>query len=107
MGDRATPAECKTMLASRLAEFETGMSRCLKYPDAVPDKAYAAFLSFTYNVGTGAFCGSTLARKVNAGDLRGGCLELLKWDKAAGIRLPGLTMRRQAESALCLEGIGG
>lgn len=105
MGDRATTAECKDMLAVRLVEFETGMTRCLKNPAAVPDKPYAAFLSFTYNVGIGAFCKSTLARKVNAGDIRGGCMELLKWDKAAGIRLPGLTRRRQAENAFCLRGL--
>ncbi|MER8967730.1 lysozyme [Mesorhizobium sp. M0808] len=105
MGDHATPAECKDMLAVRLVEFETGMTRCLKNPAALPDQPYAAFLSFTYNVGVGAFCSSTLARKVNAGDVRGGCMELLKWDKAAGIRLPGLTKRRLAENALCLRGL--
>ena len=105
MGQYKTTAECKDMLADRLVEFETGMVRCLKAPEKVPDPSYAAFLSFTYNVGVGAFCKSTLARKVNAGDLRGGCDELLKWDRAAGIRLPGLTKRRQQERALCLRGV--
>jgi lysozyme len=105
MGDTATVAECKAMLADRLVEFETGMRKCLAAPDRVPDPSYTAFLSFTYNVGTGAFCKSTLRRKVDAGDLRGGCDELLKWDKAAGIRLPGLTKRRQAERILCLKGV--
>lgn len=105
MGDRKSAAECKAMLGDRLVEFETGMVRCLKAPDKVPDPAYAAFLSFSYNVGTGAFCKSTLVRRVNAGDLRGACDELLKWDKAAGIRLPGLTKRRQQERALCLQGV--
>lgn len=105
MGDYKSTAECKAMLGDRLVEFETGMVKCLKAPDKVPDPAYAAFLSFSYNVGTAAFCRSTLVRKVNAGDLRGGCDELLKWDKAAGIRLPGLTKRRQQERALCLQGV--
>ncbi len=105
MGDYKTTAACKDMLGDRLVEFETGMARCLNAPDKLPDPAYTAFLSFSYNVGTGAFCKSTLVRKVNGGDLRGGCDELLKWDKAAGIRLPGLTKRRQQERALCLEGV--
>lgn len=102
MGDKATVAECKAMLAGRLVEFETGMMKCVKVP--LPDPSFTAFLSFTYNVGTGAFCKSTLARKLNAGDLRGACNELSKWDKAAGIRLPGLTKRRQIERDLCLKG---
>lgn len=105
MGDRATPAECKSMLRDRLAEFETGMTKCIREPDRVPDPSFAAFLSFTYNVGEGAFCKSTLVRKLNAGDLRGACNELSKWDRAAGIRLPGLTKRRQEEHALCLQGV--
>lgn len=105
MGDRATVAECKQMLGDRLIEFEMGVRSCLRAPDAVPDGAYAAFISFAYNVGTGAFCGSTLARKVNAGDLRGACNELPKWAKARGIKLPGLVKRREAERQLCLKGL--
>jgi lysozyme len=104
MGDAYTVQQCKDMLGDRLHEFETGMRACLKSPDAIPDKPYEAFLSFSYNVGTGAFCNSTMARKINAGDIRGACDEFPKWDKAAGIRLPGLTKRRTAERALCVEG---
>jgi lysozyme len=105
MGDHHTPAECKDMLVSRLQEFETGMRRCLVMPDSIPDQPYAAFLSFSYNVGTGAFCKSSVARNANAGNLRDACDALLMWDKAAGIRLPGLTKRRQQERALCLQGV--
>lgn len=105
IGDVATAAQCKTMLADGLAEFETGMRKCLTSPDAIPDKPYVAFLSLSYNIGTGAFCRSTLVRKVNAGDVRGGCDELLKWDRAGGMRWKGLTRRRQEERALCLEGL--
>lgn len=104
MGDGYTVQQCKDMLGDSLREFETGMRACLVNPDRIPDKPYEAFLSFTYNVGTGAFCKSTMARKINAGDLRGACDEFPKWDKAAGIRLPGLTKRRTAERALCVEG---
>lgn len=104
IGDVATVAQCKTMSAHGLADFETGMRKCLTSPDTIPDKPYVAFLSLSYNIGTGAFCRSTLVRKVNAGDVRGGCDELLKWDRAGGMRWKGLTRRRQEERALCLEG---
>lgn len=105
MGDSYTVAQCKEMLGDSLKEFETGMRACMKQPDQVPAGAYVASLSITYNIGTGAFCKSTLLRKLNAGDVRGACDEFRKWDKAAGIRLPGLTKRRLAERALCLNGL--
>jgi lysozyme len=105
MGDYKTTAECKDMLADRLVEFETGMRKCLVYPDRMPAGAYTAFLSASYNIGTAAFCKSSMAKRANQGDLKGACNALLMWDKAAGIRLPGLTRRRQEERKLCLSGI--
>lgn len=104
MGDRYTVEQCKAMLGNSLVQYETGMLRCIRQPEKVPDKSYVAFLSFTYNVGVGAFCGSTLAKKVNRGDLIGACNELPKWVKAKGITLPGLVKRRAEEKTLCLEG---
>lgn len=103
MGDKATVDECKTMLGNRLVEFSAGVDKCLKV--YVPDQPYTAFVSFSYNVGNGAFCSSTLARKANAGDLVGACNELPKWVKAKGITLPGLVKRRADERALCLSGV--
>lgn len=105
IGDKKTVAECKAMLANRLAEFETGMRRCIKNPDAIPDKPYVVFLSLSYNVGTGAFCNSTLVRKLNAGDIRGACNELPKWNRAGGIVWKGLVNRRASERKMCLEGL--
>jgi len=102
-GDAATPAECDAMLARNLIKYEQGLDRCLTAP--VPGKTKVAFLSWTYNVGVGAACKSTLVRKANAGDLAGACNELLKWDKAGGRVVNGLTARRKAERVLCLEGL--
>lgn len=105
MGDRYTADECRVMLGDGLAEFETGMRRCLVAPDAIPAKPYVAFLSLSYNIGTGAFCRSTLVRKVNAGDIRGACDEILKWNRAGGRVVKGLSNRRKEERAICLEGL--
>lgn len=106
LGDRYTKSECKEMLKESLIEHEKGMRQCLRRPDDLPDLTYGAFLSFTYNVGVGAFCRSTMARKVNANDLVGACNELPKWTKAKGITLPGLVTRREEEKAMCLSGLG-
>lgn len=104
-GMRFTKAQCDTKLVDGLADFEAGMRRCLTNPDAIPDKPYVAFLSLAYNVGTGAFCKSTVARRANAGDLRGACDALLAFNKAGGRVVQGLVNRRQAERKLCLAGL--
>jgi lysozyme len=105
LGQTKTVDECKALLTDELIHHEQGMRACLRDPDGLPAPTYGAFVSFTFNVGVGAFCKSTLARKANAGDLSGACNELLRWDRAGGVRWPGLTKRRKAERDLCLKGI--
>jgi lysozyme len=105
MGDSYTVEQCKQMLGDALVEFEAGMRKCLVLPDRLSDPTYVAFLSLSYNIGIGAFCRSTLVRKVNNGDIRGGCNEISKWNRAGGRVIKGLTRRRQEERALCLSGL--
>ncbi|WP_049012749.1 lysozyme, partial [Citrobacter freundii] len=45
---------------------------------------------------------STLLRKLNDGDVKGAADEFLRWNKAGGKVLNGLTRRREAERALFL-----
>lgn len=106
-GMKFTKAQCDVMFIASLTEHEAGMRRCLKAPDAIPDKSYVAFVSVTYNIGVGGFCGSSMARRVNAGDLRGACEALMMWNKAGGKTVRGLTNRRAAERELCLAGVAG
>ena len=98
MGQTFTREQCDDMLAKDLLEHAEALD-CIKTPMA--DGQKAAFLSFAFNVGNGAFCGSTLARKANAGDMRGACAELSRWTLAGGRELAGLVKRRAAERALC------
>lgn len=106
LGDKYTVEECKALLGDGLIEFEQGMRKCLTNPDRIPANSYVAFLSLSYNIGTGAFCRSTLARKINAGDIRGACNELPKWNRAGGKVVKGLVNRRAEERKLCLQGLG-
>lgn len=107
MGDTYTVDECKVMLGEALVEFEKGMTKCLTSPATIPDKTYVATLSLSYNIGVGAFCKSTVAKRLNAGDIKGACNAFLSWNRGGRpLRvIPGLTRRRQEERALCLEGI--
>lgn len=105
MGDHYTVQQCKDMLADQLPKYEAEVRSCLKSPDSIPINSYIAFVSFDYNVGSGNFCGSNLLRLANKGDIVGACNELPKWNKAMGIKLPGLVKRRMEERALCLTAV--
>jgi len=63
-----------------------------------------ALISFTFNVGTGAFRDSTLLRLLNGGDYGSVPAQLNRWTKASGQTLPGLVTRRKAEGALFRNG---
>lgn len=102
-GDTHTKAECEAMLDEELREYAVALGKCLKAP--LPEGAAVAFLSWSYNVGTGAACRSTAVRKANAGDLFGACDELLRWTRAGGQVRPGLVNRRRAEHALCVRSL--
>jgi lysozyme len=58
--------------------------------------------SLAYNIGVGAFCGSTLVALLNQGLYVEACSQILRWDKAGGRQLRGLTIRREAEHRTCI-----
>jgi lysozyme len=104
IGDHYTKEQCADMLAAKLPRYNAEISKCIHVP--ISDKTRAAFVSFAYNVGSGGFCRSSAARRLNAGDSRGACDALMVWNRAGGRVVKGLTNRRAAERKLCLEGIG-
>lgn len=70
-------------------------------PGADTPPRLAALCDFAFNLGHGALAGSTLRRRVNAGEWDDVPTQLLRWNKASGRVLRGLTLRRQAEATLC------
>lgn len=94
---------CMDVLAGDAVDHGLAIDRCIAVP--VPAESRAAFTSFAFNVGPAAFCGSTLVRKLNAGDLAGACAELSRWVRAGGRSLPGLVRRRAEERAYCERGL--
>jgi len=95
-----TQAEAEAILRRDLQVFETGVRNALTI--ATNSDQFSAMVSFAFNVGVGAFSGSTLLRKHNAGDFAGPANEFLRWVYAGGQFLPGLERRRKAERALYL-----
>lgn len=100
LGDKRTETECYDDLALSLPSYRQNM---LKYV-TVPLTPYqeAAFISFSYNVGTSAFGKSTLVKKLNKGDYQGACSELKKWVYADNKKFQGLVNRREDEYLMCI-----
>jgi lysozyme len=99
-----TKAECDVMLAGGLEEFYTKIDPCM--PDDVPPKAAGMFLSFSWNVGPGAFCKSqTIQSAFTRKDYAAACRGMNLFNKAGGKVVNGLVKRRAEESKLCLAGL--
>lgn len=63
---------------------------------------FDALVSFVFNVGATAFAQSTLLKKLKSCDFEEAADEFLRWNKAGGKVLRGLTARREAERDLFL-----
>ena len=100
MGDTVTRERALELLRNDADEFAQAVRRCAPVP--MYQHEFDAFVSLTYNIGEGAFCGSTMVRLLKAGDYAGACKQILRWDKFNGKPLRGLTLRRQKEYATCI-----
>lgn len=96
-----TMDEVDELLKKDLAKFERGVLRLC--PNHLTQPRFDALVSFAFNVGLGNLQSSTLRQKHNRGDILGAAQEFLKWNKAGGRVLRGLTVRRQDESNLYLQ----
>jgi len=92
--------EADRLLKTGLVSYENDVSRLVKV--GLTQGQFDALVSFTYNLGARSLSTSTLLRKLNAGDYAGASDEFLRWNKAGGKVLNGLTRRREAERALFL-----
>ncbi|EIF3678915.1 lysozyme [Salmonella enterica] len=101
-GKRYTDAECDALLNKDLKRVKAQVDPLIKV--SIPESERAAFYSFAYNVGTGAFARSTLLKKLNAGDHAGACNELKRWTYAGGRQWKGLVTRREIEREVCAWG---
>ncbi|WP_108453814.1 lysozyme [Enterobacter cloacae] len=88
------------LLKTGLVSYEFDVSRLVNV--GLTQGQFDALVSFTYNLGARSLSTSTLLRKLNAGDYAGAADEFLRWNKAGGKVLNGLTRRREAERALFL-----
>jgi lysozyme len=128
-GKTYTPAQCRAQLARDLERHAVGIAMCIPLA-RLTDGQKVAFVDVAYNIGVSGFCGSSMARRTNEGDMVGACNALMAWNKISVMRplldswgrqvkdangkvvkrkvleeVRGLSRRRQAERELCLKGL--
>lgn len=98
-GDKISIEKADAMLFFSLQDFAYWINYYVQV--SLSQNQFDALCSFSYNVGIGAFRKSTLLKKININPNDPAIeLEFLKWNKAGGKILPGLTKRRQQEADL-------
>ena len=93
-----TQEQAEQMLVEELNEYE-GYINDMVTADLNQDQ-FDAMVSWVYNLGGGNLKASTLLKTLNVGDYNGVPAQIMRWNKAGGKVLEGLTRRRQAEADL-------
>jgi lysozyme len=97
-GDVITESEAEDLLRKDLRTFETGVGQMVAV--ALNDNQFSALVSFSFNIGLGAFARSTLLSLLNRGWYEQVPAQLMRWSRAAGKNLAGLGRRRRDEAIL-------
>lgn len=100
LGDKTTPIKALQRVAEDVNKFEGAVKQCVSVP--LYQYEYDAYISLSYNIGSSAFCSSTLVKLLNEGQYADACKQILRWDKFKGQPLRGLTIRRQSEYQKCI-----
>lgn len=99
-----TPAQAEAWLADDYREAEKAVNEAVSV--ALTQHQFDALVCFVFNVGVGAFLGSTLLQHLNSGNYGAAAEQFKRWVKSKGVTLNGLVKRRDEERALFLTGVG-
>lgn len=104
-GMKITQEQGEQLLRNDLKRFETAVRNHLAGIDLPSNEAFAALVSFTFNVGINAFARSTLLRVVRANprDFKSIRAQFNRWIYGGGKTLPGLVKRRSQEATAYCE----
>ena len=99
LGDAITQERADQLFQAIAEDFAKRVRSLLKV--GLNENQFSALVSFTYNVGVANLKKSTLLKKVNINPFDPTITdEFLKWNKAGGKVLAGLTRRREQEAKL-------
>ncbi len=99
-GRKYTEAECDAFLAQDLTVAGRGVLSCVHVP--LNQHQYDAYTDLAFNIGTGAFCRSSIAAQLNKSQYTDACNRVLLYDKIGNTVNAGLRNRREDERKLCL-----
>lgn len=97
-GDEIDEIAATALLAADVSWVEDCINESVDV--ALTQNQFDALCSFVFNVGCGAFKGSTLLKLLNEGNYQAASQQFGRWSKAAGKTLPGLVRRRAEEAEL-------
>lgn len=108
MGDTTTPVKAVQRALTDSQKFEGALKQCVSVP--LHQAEYDVYVDLSYNIGSTAFCKSTIVRRLEEGDYRGACDAILRFKYAAGYdcstpgntRCAGLWVDRLKKHAQCM-----
>lgn len=95
--DRTTPELALLALLADAEVRQQQLRACLGPQVLLHPREWDVLVKWAYNVGVPKACASTLAKHLRAGQHPAAAAELLRWDRQAGCRLPGLAAVRRAD----------
>jgi len=112
-GDYYSDAKCLQMLQTRLEnDFHKPLQKCIGTFDTAPISVQASMLDLSYNIGTGAACSSSAAKRMREKNWPAACNAMTLFNRAGGKVVEGLKKRREygdaqriGELELCLAGL--
>lgn len=95
-----TQDEAESLYAADSAAARAAVAQAVHV--TLTDQMRAALESLAYNIGSGAFIGSTLVRTLNMGNYASAAEQFAVWNKVNGKVVPGLVSRRAVEKEMFL-----
>src|SRR3954464_4264657 len=100
---RLTERQASELLERELAQRSEGAGEALPTAHLLNQNQFDALVVFVYNVGGGALAADTgIGKAPRARQWQRAADEMLRWNRAKGHAVEGLTRRRKAERALFL-----
>lgn len=99
-----TVEQCRAEAMSESIQKLSALLKCSPILSTCPEAIKWAVLSWTYNLGLGAYQSSTFKKRIDKGDWEGAAQECMKWCNAGGKKVKGLVLRRGVEAMMIRSG---
>lgn len=100
LGDKITPEKAVVRALSDVNKFEGALKECVTVP--LTQYEYDVYVSVSYNIGSKAFCNSTMVKLLNQEKYPEACAQLKRWVYSGGVKYQGLVDRREKEYNSCM-----